>query len=67
MLTLPKSQTRSFLIQIIDKSYTLGVTSGAGTAYSYGEHAFFLWSLHYLSWLFILIYSNFYHILSILS
>ena len=32
------------------------------------EHMhFFLWSLHYLSWSFMLIYSRFYHILSILS
>ena len=68
-LTLPKSQTRSFLIhdQIIDKSNTLGVTSRVGTAYSSGAQAFFLWLLHYLSWLFILIYTSFYHILSILS
>jgi hypothetical protein len=45
----------------------LGVTSRAGTACSSEAHAFLLWSLHYLFWLFILIYSSFNHILSILS
>jgi hypothetical protein len=45
----------------------LGITGRAGTAYSSGAHAFFLWPLYYLSWIFMLIYSSFYHILNTLS